>query len=304
MIKLVRASVVCLLLLLPLAACGGRKESAGDAGTAAAPAPGAGAPSADASAQAAPSADATAEAPAPAEISLLFPGLNDDLLHLERRAITPLASPADQAKLVLSELFKGPSPGLLRAIPDGAQVRELYLLADGTAWADITADILKVRGGATDELLAVYSIVDTLALNIPEIRRVGILVNGQTRRTLAGHLDLERPFDPEYRYLEEALRPASLAPPGAPAEGEEAGGAAGASPAPGGEGASGAGQGSAPRDETEGMAPPPAEVEKPAGGESPGGKPPAGGKVPAGAQRPSGGDAPAGGTPPAGKKRG
>ena len=299
MIKPVRASVVCLLLLLPLAACGGRKESAGDAGTAAAlPTPGAGAPSADASAQAAPAPDATPEAPATTEISLLFPGLNDDLLHLERRAITPLASPADQAKLVLSELFKGPSPGLLRAIPDGAQVRELYLLADGTAWADITADILKVQGGATEELLAVYSMVDTLALNIPEIRRVGILVNGQTRRTLAGHLDLERPFDPEYRYLEEALRPASLAPPGAPAEGEAAGGAVGGGPAQGGEGAGGAGQGSAPRDETEGMAPPPAEEEKPAGGTA------TGGKTPAGAQSPSGGDSPAGGTPPAGKKRG
>jgi hypothetical protein len=49
--------------------------------------------------------------------------------------------------------------------------------------------------------------VDTIALNLPQIRRVGILVDGQPRETLAGHVAIGRPFAPDYRYVEPSARP-------------------------------------------------------------------------------------------------
>jgi hypothetical protein len=53
-----------------------------------------------------------------------------------------------------------------------------------------------MRGGSAEEIYTVYAIVNSVALNIPEIRRVGILVEGQPVETLNGHLDLRHPLPP------------------------------------------------------------------------------------------------------------
>ena len=44
--------------------------------------------------------------------------------------------------------------------------------------------------GIQSEQLAVESIGDTLAANIPNLRRLKILIDGQEAKTLAGHIDL------------------------------------------------------------------------------------------------------------------
>ena len=152
---------------------------------------------------------------------LLFPGLNDDLLHAERRPMVPVESPEDRAKLCLEELFRGPQPGLLAAVPDGVHVKEVFILDDGTAYADLSSDLLGKLNGSTRERLAVYAIVDTLAINVPGLKRVGLLVDGALRETLGGHLDTARPLLPDFDIVEASVRPApaggaSSAAPGAP----------------------------------------------------------------------------------------
>jgi len=49
-------------------------------------------------------------------------------------------------------------------------------------------------GGALEETLTVYSIVDALTVNLPAILRVQILVGGKEVDTLAGHVDLRQPL--------------------------------------------------------------------------------------------------------------
>ena len=56
-------------------------------------------------------------------------------------------------------------------------------------------------GGSASELLAVYAVVNSIGLNVPEIRRVGVLVDGRPLDTLAGHLDLRRPLAPDRSLL-------------------------------------------------------------------------------------------------------
>jgi len=46
--------------------------------------------------------------------------------------------------------------------------------------------------GFSGEQLTVNSLVETLGVNVPGIQRVNILVEGQTRDTLAGHAAPER----------------------------------------------------------------------------------------------------------------
>ncbi len=81
-------------------------------------------------------------------------------------------------------------------LPAAADVRSIYLISSGAAVIDLNAPFAdQHRSGILDEQLTVNSLVETLAKNIPEIYRVRILVDGKTRDTLAGHVDLTDFFD-------------------------------------------------------------------------------------------------------------
>ena len=43
-------------------------------------------------------------------------------------------------------------------------------------------------------MMTIWSIVNTLVLNVPEIEAVKILIGGGEAETLAGHIDLSRPL--------------------------------------------------------------------------------------------------------------
>jgi len=183
------------------------------------------------------SVPAAADAVTPTEnqIVLYFPGAGDEMLHGEKRTVLPLGSPEDRAKQCLEELIHGPQPPLLAALPDGVRVRQVYLLPDGTAFADLSGDMLAHRGGSLGELQTVYAVVDTLAANVREIRRVGILVDGKTRETLAGHVGIAEPLAADYQYVDPGARPAP-APAGAREEPGGGAGGSGTSGASGGQG--------------------------------------------------------------------
>ena len=71
-------------------------------------------------------------------------------------------------------------------------------MESGLAYADFSAELRGALTGGTDnELHAVYAIVNSLALNIPEISRVTILIEGEPAQALGGHLDLRRPISPK-----------------------------------------------------------------------------------------------------------
>src|SRR5206468_1056628 len=143
--------------------------------------------------EAAPASEAPAPGAAGASanlVLLLFPGPDDDYLHVEKREVVPIDSPEDRAAQCLEELFRGPSPGLLAAAPDGVRARQVYILEDGTAYVDLSAEILKNAGGSRGELQTIHASVDTLAMSVSQIARIGIRGDGEPRETLAGHVYL------------------------------------------------------------------------------------------------------------------
>jgi hypothetical protein len=46
-------------------------------------------------------------------------------------------------------------------------------------------------------MVTVYSLVNSVALNVPAARRVALLWNGTQRQSFAGHLDTSRPLAPD-----------------------------------------------------------------------------------------------------------
>lgn len=157
-------------------------------------------------------------------VAVYYASEYDDGLTGEAHEIFDTAAPGDRAKQIVAELISGPAlEGAQRAIPAGTRLRQVYVLEDGTAWIDFSSDLRKgLGGGSTQELLAVYSIVDSIALNIPEIRRVGILIDGEEAATLNGHVDLRKPFVPDRSLILEPVAedPQEAAPDGG--DGEDA----------------------------------------------------------------------------------
>ncbi len=133
------------------------------------------------------------------KVLIYYPAPGADGLIGEQREIFRTAAPGDRAKQILADLISGPATASgKRALPAGTRLRQVFVLDDGTAYIDFSADLKQgMGGGTTEELLAVYSIVNSVALNIPEIRRVGILINGKSIDTLNGHLYLRRPLPPD-----------------------------------------------------------------------------------------------------------
>jgi Sporulation and spore germination len=146
----------------------------------------------------------TAPAPGlpPAElelpVDLYFPGA-DGLLYPERRELATSREAKEQVATVVAALLGGPeTEGLVAPFPSGVELGGLYLGGDGIAYVDLHAPdgAPPPPAGSTEEMQTVYSLVNSIALNVPEARRVVLLWNGTQPASFAGHLDTSRPLAP------------------------------------------------------------------------------------------------------------
>ncbi|HER24220.1 MAG TPA: sporulation protein [Candidatus Atribacteria bacterium] len=126
-----------------------------------------------------------------AEVNLYFSDSQAMYLQPEKRKISQTSSLARQ---VVIELIKGPeSSDLYPTIPPETQVNEVYI-ADEIVYVDLSEEIFTNHpGGSSGELMTVYSIVNTLT-EIPSIKGVQILVEGNQKDSLAGHVDISMPL--------------------------------------------------------------------------------------------------------------
>ena len=106
------------------------------------------------------------------------------------------ADPAQRATQLVDALIANPPTPAQRTLPAGATLLDFYVLADGTAIADFSDEFSsEMPSGILSEWMAVSSITQTLAANVPSIVRLKILVHGHEEETLAGHVDLSDFFD-------------------------------------------------------------------------------------------------------------
>ena len=96
----------------------------------------------------------------------------------------------------ISELIKGPIDiGLVPTIPPDTKLRSFYLDKNGVGYADFSQEIVQnFPGGSWRELMTIYSIVNTVIKNFPQVHRVKLLINGQELETLRGHISIRRAF--------------------------------------------------------------------------------------------------------------
>jgi len=130
--------------------------------------------------------------------TLYYAGADGQSLAPVKREV-PLAegTRAQGRQILQSQLEPAPAP-YLSVIPEGTTLRGFYITDKGDAFVDLSPEVSTAHpGGSTDELLTVRAIVNAVTENIGSVQRVQILVGGKQVDTLAGHVDLRRPFERE-----------------------------------------------------------------------------------------------------------
>jgi hypothetical protein len=109
-----------------------------------------------------------------------------------------LDSPVERARQIVRIALEGTEQDQVEAYPPtlrSMEYRDVFIDDRGIAWVDLKpASALRV-GGSDEEQALMAVLARSLVEGLDEVRRVGLLVDGEPRRTLAGHLDLERTFD-------------------------------------------------------------------------------------------------------------
>ena len=128
-------------------------------------------------------------------VTLFYLSVTGNMLSPEEREITFANSLQEQAKQVLQQLLAGSRSGRVSAIPSGVELRGLFITQQGLAFIDLSQELIANHpGGTCAEELTVYSLANTLISNFPAVKKVQILVEGREIQSLAGHLDLTRPY--------------------------------------------------------------------------------------------------------------
>ena len=131
-------------------------------------------------------------------ILLYFSDGESEYLIGEKREILKREDVEKEAEETIVELTRGPKGKLIPTLPPQTKLLGLELGEDGVAKVNFNKALSRDHpGGSSAEMMTVYSIVNSLTLNFPEINRVQFFVEGKEIETIAGHLSLRQPVPPK-----------------------------------------------------------------------------------------------------------
>lgn len=141
---------------------------------------------------------AATAAPAVPKIKATLYFQSEDGLHLvatEREVPLAEGAVAQARSIIEAQLSAEPTAPLLSTIPKGTALRGIFVSDRNEVFVDLDPSIRKAHpGGTLQELMTVYTIVNAVLTNLPNLTEVQILIGGQEADTLAGHVDLRRPL--------------------------------------------------------------------------------------------------------------
>lgn len=127
------------------------------------------------------------------EITLYFADMQAEKVTPERRQVQ--VEP-DQAlvPVIVQELINGPRvKGHFPTIPPGTRLLD-WKLEKGLLTLNFSREIqVNHPGGTAGEAMTIYSLVTSLT-ELPEVREVQFLVEGEKNEAIWGHADTTRPF--------------------------------------------------------------------------------------------------------------
>ena len=128
-------------------------------------------------------------------IVLYFSDEEGEYLLGEKREILKRGSMKEEAREIVEELTRGSKKKLIPTLPAQTKVLALDIDERGVARVSFNGALTKYHpGGSSAEIMTVYSVVNSLALNFPQIKQVQILIEGREIDSITGHLSLSKPI--------------------------------------------------------------------------------------------------------------
>lgn len=131
-------------------------------------------------------------------VLLFFADADGEGLVPERRELAMANGGREEfVRLLVDELARGPLAGEgWPTWPGRFRVKGVFFDDLGELYVDLLGEALgDWTWGTSSEILAIRSLVRTLAASFPEVVRVGILVDGNAVESLGGHVDARHPFE-------------------------------------------------------------------------------------------------------------
>ena len=140
-------------------------------------------------------------------VSLFFPLADGSGLAtvIQKRPNCPDEA-ACLADLLLA-LGENPGAGLFPLFPLPGAPKSVWLTGP-TATINFRRETIQhLSGGVQSERLVLTALVDTLAVNFPQVRQLSIQIDGIPAETLKGHVDLTTPFSTDFSLVRRPIVP-------------------------------------------------------------------------------------------------
>jgi len=138
------------------------------------------------------------EAPAERQVTLYFAEPQGRFLLSETAGISDCQDDRDCVRGLLERLIAGPQGEAVRVIPVTTRVEGVELENDLVRINFSRHLVDHHPGGSMSELLTIHSLINSLSESFPYLRQMQILVEGEVRQTLKGHVRIDHPVYAEY----------------------------------------------------------------------------------------------------------
>jgi len=134
------------------------------------------------------------------EVQLYFTAPEGTFLVPEPQDIPMCDVDRDCINSLLVSLINGSQQGNFPVLPKETKILGIEVEND-LVRVDFSKQLVDFHpGGSLTELLSIYSIANSLSESFPYIRQIQILVAGEVRQTLKGHVRIDQPIYANFSY--------------------------------------------------------------------------------------------------------
>ena len=155
------------------------------------------------------------------DVMLYFGDPASPFLAQEERPISECDDDLSCIEAIVRELIAGPQTDLVPVLPSQVLLLGVKINEDVVVLDFNRALLTNLPAGSSSELLSAHALVNTLASNIPYVRRLEINVEGRKITTLRGHIDLSEPVAADFSLVRRELDVPVVEDASAPVEEQE-----------------------------------------------------------------------------------
>lgn len=133
---------------------------------------------------------------------IYFSDQQELFLRSEKRYVIKEKDSALQAMEIAKALLDGSKNGLVDTFPKNVTVKDVEVTKDGVALVSFSKNLIKsYEGSSASEMATIYSLTDSITQNIPDIKKVKILIEGKEIPSIKGHISTKKAFAPDLELI-------------------------------------------------------------------------------------------------------